>query len=524
MTISIASPRGLSGITGVLFLVFSYPVISMIWRHQYAVISTEVFLLFSLIAAFSIVLALLARAVSTLVGNMMLSICITFVFVLQFDLLLEQLGLWVPIIFGLAFITGRNFVRLALYVFVAMIIGSFVDAKLDHSSQMGLGEIAPVHESKPLVVHVLMDEFIGPDGLPPQDISQQLRTDILTFFLDNGFEIFGKAYSHYHATQDSLSHAFQLQSGSFSSAQLAVIFHKALSVTQNRYFKLLHDRGYSINIYQTDLVDFCNAVPEAVNRCRVYTMPNLDSVATDIQSPWLRIRALMAVLIKQSSLLQQTLNTYLHLDSQHISHYQPAVIEEMLGDLEKNRGGLYFAHLLLPHSPYVYRADCQLDYDSEEWERLPVFGGEIANNPDTRAVRYIRYIEQTRCALRELQRLFDGMRRMGIYDQATIVVHGDHGSRISLRDAVAENIDLLTPEDYRDLFSTLFAFRQPAGEPKIRDEVISLNVLLAQILSRVTGSEDVQLSEAATNAGTPFIYLSKQIPLLKKEIDIFEEQ
>ena len=86
---------------------------------------------------------------------------------------------------------------------------------------------------------------------------------------------------------------------------------------------------------------------------------------------------------------------------------------------------------MLPHAPFVHQEDCQLDYNSEPWERFPSPGLET-NTVDERIVRYVRYLPQAICALTEIERLFDRMRELGLYDDAFIVVHGDHGSRISL--------------------------------------------------------------------------------------------
>jgi arylsulfatase A-like enzyme len=74
---------------------------------------------------------------------------------------------------------------------------------------------------------------------------------------------------------------------------------------------------------------------------------------------------------------------------------------------------------------------------------------------------YRRYFEQTTCLLGMLDDLFDAMRDRGIFDRATIIVHGDHGSRITIHDPVFENAERLSPRDLIDAYSALFAIRMP---------------------------------------------------------------
>jgi len=78
------------------------------------------------------------------------------------------------------------------------------------------------------------------------------------------------------------------------------------------------------------------------------------------------------------------------------------------------------------------------------------------------------------------------MRDLGLHDDAFIVVHGDQGSRISLRSAVQLNRNKLTHEDCRDLFSTLFAIKLPGGEYREPKQTVSLNVLMGRATQEIS--------------------------------------
>ena len=79
------------------------------------------------------------------------------------------------------------------------------------------------------------------------------------------------------------------------------------------------------------------------------------------------------------------------------------------------------------------------------------------NSPETRRRFYARYFQQVRCVRKALQEFFEGVQQIGVYDDATIIVHGDHGSRITLAVSNRMYADLLTDDDFVDDYSTLFA-------------------------------------------------------------------
>ena len=66
-----------------------------------------------------------------------------------------------------------------------------------------------------------------------------------------------------------------------------------------------------------------------------------------------------------------------------------------------------FIHVALPHPPYVVDADCSF------------IGPQRASR--------LSYAGQGRCALAVVQRLFDRLRNLGVYDRTVIVLTSDHG-------------------------------------------------------------------------------------------------
>jgi hypothetical protein len=504
----------------VFFVMMIYPLLSMTWRHQYPSASLEVLLFFATISVLSMLLALVTLACRPWLANIIVAVCITLVMVLQFDLLFEGAALLLLVTVLVALVTGRKLHQLVIVVFVAVIIGAFIDSQWAHARNFS--EVVKTEKQSSLtpVVHIILDGFIGPDGLPPQSLPQSLRSEMIEFFRKHNFEIYNRAYSHFHATQDSLTQAFNFTNNPDTVYGKSTVFHTNLSVFQNRYFEILSRQGYAINIYQSQSFDFCQAVSDLNSRCFIYTIPNFETIRENVSNPVLRFRIMVTNLFNQSTTLSMFLFNRGWMSNWGTSHYQPKVIDQIGDDLEVSRGGVFFAHLLLPHAPFVYQNNCQLDYKSEPWERYPSSGLDT-NTRDLRIARYVRYLPQAKCALNEIERLFDRMRELDIYDDAFIIVHGDHGSGLSLHSASRRNQDKLTPEDYRDVYSTLFVIKSPGGEYREHIETVSLNVLMKRATMKIIGQDQPEQITGVDTEVAPFVYLFGQIPLFRQDGDIF---
>jgi arylsulfatase A-like enzyme len=123
---------------------------------------------------------------------------------------------------------------------------------------------------------------------------------------------------------------------------------------------------------------------------------------------------------------------------------------------------MFFAHLMLPHQPYFLTPDCRVR-DFGDWYNRKLYHDDLRrfSSSEFRVEAYQRYFEQTTCLLDILDDLFDAMWDRGIFEAATIIVHGDHGSRITIHDPVFESAGQLSPRDLIDAYSTLFAIRIP---------------------------------------------------------------
>ena len=100
--------------------------------------------------------------------------------------------------------------------------------------------------------------------------------------------------------------------------------------------------------------------------------------------------------------------------------------------------------------------------------------------------------EQLNCLHSKLDELLADIRTLPNLDAATVIIHGDHGSRVTLYTPSEETFGHFTSDDLMDTYSTLFAVLKPAGEPKYIQFPIKLQDALAQSVNFTNGTFDVQ--------------------------------
>jgi hypothetical protein len=155
-------------------------------------------------------------------------------------------------------------------------------------------------------------------------------------------------------------------------------------------------------------------------------------------------------------------------------------------------GDMYFAHVLIPHAPYVYDRSCKLR-DPDNWVDRP--------DPVPRLRRYELYLEQVECIYNRLQKAFDMWRRARVFDRAKIIIQGDHGSRLYLTEPTVDNRDELRESDYVDSFSTLLAVKAPGLEPRYDGRILAIQ----DALKAVANNEP--LDGLSVRADRPFVFL-----------------
>ncbi len=182
--------------------------------------------------------------------------------------------------------------------------------------------------------------------------------------------------------------------------------------------------------------------------------------------------------------------------------------------VELPTGNVLFAHLLLPHSPFLANADCSIKPSIDEWKyeslkfsRHALYSHKDPNTVDSREEHYQQYFKQVHCLYTRLEELFERMQTAGIWENSIIIIHGDHGSRIVRTYPSIQNATELSEADMRDGFSTLFAVKQPDQKGLYDPKAYPLEYLLRDnVLSYLSNNQE------PVQELSPYVYLKSEDP------------
>lgn len=323
------------------------------------------------------------------------------------------------------------------------------------------GSLPAKLQDLPPVIQIILDEHIGLAGLPPEMAeSAPAARAVETTYKD--FTLFSRAYSRFAETQFSLASLMNRDLGEDVSTALDSR-SDGYTLTESAWFDQLKDAGYALRVYQSTWLDMCSRIA-SVDSCYTHSL----------YSPNAFQRTGLSTLAKLQVLLGRLYIGPAHQLPSALASME--TLERVRSDIaQAPRGVAYIVHLMIPHDGYLYKSDCTLA-DPSEWGEAVRDQGVTA---EIRSELYRLYLEQLTCTNLAVGRLFDDLKRLGVYDQATIVVHGDHGSRIGERANILDSPPSLTQQDLRDHYSVLLAIKAPGMVPGLRQEPESLQSVFA---------------------------------------------
>ena len=359
---------------------------------------------------------------------------------------------------------GRHLNAVVATVFGTMVLTTVALPTETGGKPISTGALPSGLKPLPPVVHIILDEHIGLAGLP-EDLEESAAARIVIPETYKDFALYSHAYSRFAETKFSLTSLMNRDAG----ADVGELLDRGLyrsAAKQNDWFDVLRTRGYAIKVYQSAWYDMC-AGPQPVDACYTYSFFSPNAIQRSTLSTTQRFRALALKLLVGRGALQ----------------LEPMVGMEALARFradiaESPQGVAYIVHLLIPHSGYLYSDDCTL-LDPSQWEREG-FGEDLTYTREQRAGLYRHYLPQLVCANRQMQSLFAELKTLGVYDEATIIVHGDHGSRIGERPYITEAPETLTKQDRIDHYATLLAIKAPGVAPGVHDEPVALQHIFAE--------------------------------------------
>ncbi len=361
--------------------------------------------------------------------------------------------------------------------FPVMAIFALSGLAVEAVEQYGLDIIAAARRPAGSGNHVLwliLDEQIGIDGFPecPECASAKAR---LRNTLDKyNFTSFPGAFSNYASTFDSVPSVLNgrlLRGPRELMARQGARHLRNYIVRANSLFDEFAAKGYQVIGYQHASLKTC--APEFGSaECREYR----DELGWLQKAPggwterfrWIvgSYQASDPVLVRVKGFFPFRFGLQM-TGPLAVAGFWPYGLADDI--LDEPRRTFFFAHVLTPHLPYLYRRDGSV-------RPLAEWSGDRADERVDKAEytrRYARYCEQVEFVAGQMDELFGDLERHGVLRNMTVVVHGDHGSRIRRTLVEAPGRARQAGDDYMpDAFDY-------AGRPKTRDLIDRFSTLLA---------------------------------------------
>ena len=489
----------------ILYVLIAAPLCHLLIDQQYGFLYPEVFVLGLVVFASSVFGALIGSRPIAFYSIVVFIIVLQSSSVIHASLFPDVKGRW--IILGVATVVGAmmalmqtRFFAILLVYLLGVLCADTVKAlagpveALFGSAEGTIGA-SDVHH----VVYIVFDELLGLEGFP-NDIEGSLRvkSEMREVLVSNNFTIYPFAFSNYRSTADSIpsivnNHLLTSTGEYFDEDQ------ERNGLKENLLFETYWKRGYAVRVYQSDYLKFARANSGSI-------------VARNYKSD--DLAAMHSIRMHWTQRLYQIATIYLQTDELWWSAYQalfpvwlqpspyrmgPLAVREawpsaLVSDIEAARQNtLFFAHLLIPHYPYVYRKDGTVR-GIDDW----FHGSNLDFYRESEYRHWYRdYLEQVEFLTSELREFLGQLRAAGIYDSTTVIIHGDHGSRLRLLDegqrAAREKLLFESPK------CPIVSRYDYVSDPPLRDLLNRFSTLLAV---KVAGAS--QPSEVSTKGSVMF--------------------
>ncbi|HXE80238.1 MAG TPA: hypothetical protein VNK41_05775 [Vicinamibacterales bacterium] len=347
----------------------------------------------------------------------------------------------------------------------------------------------------PPFLYIVLDEAMGIDGLEIRAGGEAVVARLRSL-TRHGFRVYERSFSRHWTSRRAISDAINFD---FTDQgwKWELPYQRNGRAT-SALFERLARSGYEVVSYGTAPMEFC--FPEA-HRCETFssfdpysaflqiheTNPRSISNDSGFRAGFLyqTVRARLAesyLLFRYGALLLRLEGLSVPESIATLDPFAfPAWFDRFAADVAASpRGRAYFAHLLAPHGPYVLDASCR---ETGEPVRTYFDGRALALTGQAaveyRDHLYAAYFEQYQCVITKLEAFLTRLETLPQFRDATIVIHGDHGSRISAEAAGPPR----SANDLIDRYSAFFAIRAPGVSAGLDRRHASVQRLVAEYLS-----------------------------------------
>lgn len=346
----------------------------------------------------------------------------------------------------------------------------------------------------PVVVHIVLDEMVS-TGAMTDDLGDghAIREALYASASAHGMRIFDSVYSRRYYSGVALPNLMNAEfEGRTDVSQLTSEIETV--VEQNAYFAEMARRGYRTAVFQTAVMDFCKT-PD-VRFCQTFQSFDPAEGTRMGRSMNDRVLGLSETLLRTyepgylSNFGLDALSHVFGISSGDArvhgaaGRYDPQGFVAWFGHFaafveRAPRGTHVYAHFLVPHAPYLLSQSCAVGGTVSTGYSL---ASQVPNESARDAARlrhYSDYFGQVACVGRKVDELLDRLDGIETFRDATIVIHGDHGSRISNGFQVED----LESRDLIDNYATYFAIRTPGLTPGTDCEFTSLPQIFRRFMN-----------------------------------------
>lgn len=500
-----------------VFLVVSVRFVNFLLGRNYGFLHIEILAAFGLLLLFAAFVVLVIALRAEFFRPFVMVVLVAAAFHTEISLLVPKaltaqltpnlataaniLVLLPPAVF-IAWALRAHISKIVAAVFCVMVLSSIIlpRPRFEVTSVVEQEQIATT-DSGP-IIHLILDQHIGIDGLTDAiPGAAEMRGELLTLYENAGFRVYGSAFTHFSATLESLPNLMN-NSIEPNAYRWVKVIKGRKSLTENRWFRHLKAQGYTIEVLQTQYIDFCADRAAPVSRCETLNLADVQFLREFDIGAFKKAQYLLlysfAVEYKPVSRAFQLgwhaigkIGALIGLDLPiwHMQALSPSTLNSLKAmDRVADRletigpGQAYVAHLLIPHDPFMLEEDCEFSSRFGDWadRKSPLWWLSVPADPARQRFRYQAYFKQVRCLNRRLAALFEILDRRGLAKQATVIIHGDHGSLITSLEPINLNSAALSSLDIISSYSTLFAVKAPDLAPGLDREFSSIQGLFAR--------------------------------------------
>jgi hypothetical protein len=353
-------------------------------------------------------------------------------------------------------------------------------------------------EKLPIVVHLVFDEMMS-TGAMTDDLpgASQTRQSLLDFGEKHSFRTFDSVYSRYFYTSEAIPEMMNREylgrTGMDSFSPLPFNAKtKSYAAKSNVYFEDMAARGYRTVVFQSSYLNLC--ANEHVDMCQ--TLDSFDPAGKDVSGvdgPTQRVNLWQTVLRAYepsytSEIGQRIVGRAYGLEGEvgvvgDAGRYDVRRFPQWFDRFTTfvgavPRGTHVFAHFLVPHDPYLLLESCVVSGKVDSGHYLSQYPS--SEHAARRQDYYARYLTQMRCVALKLDNFMSAVNQSENFRDAVIIIHGDHGSRISIGDVV----DDYSKRDFIDNYGTYFAVRSPGVPAGVDCEFVSLPEVFRRYVAR----------------------------------------